>query len=105
MELSCGKRDNAQAQTCVHECLVQILPFKRRHASIFPSLPIEDEVDGHKRATENACATIAKILHFNNSKVQNVSDVVAGWVDTLPVTNDEEAAPYAYSFLAQLIDE
>ncbi|EME77845.1 uncharacterized protein MYCFIDRAFT_57383 [Pseudocercospora fijiensis CIRAD86] len=56
-------------------------------------------------ATENACASIAKILHFNNSKVQNVSDVVAGWVDTLPVTNDEEAAPYAYSFLAQLIDE
>jgi hypothetical protein len=56
-------------------------------------------------ATENACATIAKILHYSNSKVGNVQEVVAAWVDTLPVENDEEAAPYAYSFLAQLIDE
>jgi hypothetical protein len=56
-------------------------------------------------ATENACASIAKILHYNSSKVQNVQDVVTAWVDTLPVTNDEEAAPYAYSFLAQLIDQ
>ncbi|QIX00154.1 hypothetical protein AMS68_005671 [Peltaster fructicola] len=56
-------------------------------------------------ATENACASIAKILHFNNSKVQNVSEVVAAWVDTLPVVNDEEAAPYAYSFLAELIEQ
>ncbi|KAI5361577.1 putative importin-beta domain, armadillo-like helical, TOG domain, importin beta family [Septoria linicola] len=56
-------------------------------------------------ATENACASIAKVLHFNNKKVQNAPEVVAHWVDTLPVVNDEEAAPYAYSFLAQLIDE
>lgn len=56
-------------------------------------------------ATENACAAIAKVLHFNNSKVQNIPDIVAAWVDTLPVVNDEEAAPFAYSFLAQLIDE
>ncbi|CAK4022360.1 Importin subunit beta-3 [Lecanosticta acicola] len=56
-------------------------------------------------ATENACASIAKVLHFNHSKVQNIPDVVAAWVDTLPVVNDEEAAPYAYSFLAQLIDD
>jgi importin-5 len=56
-------------------------------------------------ATENACATIAKILHFCATKVANVQDVVTAWVDTLPVVNDEEAAPYAYSFLAQLIDQ
>ncbi|KAK8243541.1 armadillo-type protein [Phyllosticta capitalensis] len=56
-------------------------------------------------ATENACASIAKILHFNNSKVGNVQEVVAAWVDTLPIVNDEEAAPYAYAFLAQLIDQ
>jgi hypothetical protein len=56
-------------------------------------------------ATENACATIAKILHYSNSKVSNVAEVVTAWIDTLPVENDEEAAPYAYSFLAQLIDE
>lgn len=56
-------------------------------------------------ATENACAAIAKVLHFNNQKVQNIPEIVAAWVDTLPVVNDEEAAPFAYSFLAQLIDE
>ena len=56
-------------------------------------------------ATENACATIAKILHFLPTKVQNLQEVVNAWVGTLPVINDEEAAPYAYSFLAQLIDQ
>ncbi len=56
-------------------------------------------------ATENACASIAKILHFNHGKVENIPEVIAHWVDTLPVVNDEEAAPYAYAFLGQLIDE
>jgi importin-5 len=56
-------------------------------------------------ATENACASIAKILRFNNSKVENVPDVIAHWIDTLPVVNDEEAAPYAYAFLGELIDQ
>lgn len=56
-------------------------------------------------ATENACAAIAKILHYNSSKVSNPQQVVDQWVDTLPVVNDEEAAPYAYSFIAQLIDQ
>ena len=56
-------------------------------------------------ATENACASIAKVLHFNSSKVQNAQDMLPHWLDTLPVVNDEEAAPYAYSFLAELIDQ
>ena len=56
-------------------------------------------------ATENASATIAKILHYNASKVGNQQEVVNAWVETLPVENDEEAAPYAYSFLAQLIEQ
>ena len=61
--------------------------------------------DDHVYATENACASIAKVLHYNSSKVANVQEVIAAWVDTLPVVNDEEAAPYAYSFLAQLIQQ
>ncbi|KAF2723421.1 ARM repeat-containing protein [Polychaeton citri CBS 116435] len=56
-------------------------------------------------ATENACASIAKILHFRNSKVENPQGVVQHWIETLPVVNDEEAAPYAYGFLAHLIDQ
>lgn len=61
--------------------------------------------DDHVFATENACASIAKILQTNVSKVPNVQEVVAHWINTLPVVNDDEAAPYAYMFLAQLIDQ
>lgn len=61
--------------------------------------------DDHIFATENACASIAKILQSNASKVQNAQDVVNHWLTTLPVVNDDEAAPYAYMFLAQLIDQ
>ncbi|MCJ1229092.1 hypothetical protein MMC12_005757 [Toensbergia leucococca] len=61
--------------------------------------------DDHIFASENACASIAKILQANASKVPNVQEVVAHWIHTLPVINDEEAAPYAYMFLVQLIDQ
>lgn len=59
----------------------------------------------HIFATENAAASISKILHYNPSKVQNPQEIVVNWINTLPITNDEEAAPYAYSFIAQLIDQ
>ena len=61
--------------------------------------------EDHVFATENACASIAKILQANASKVPNVQQVLSHWLQTLPVTNDEEAAPYAYMFLAQLIEQ
>lgn len=67
----------------------------------FPNARDDDNVF----ATENACAALAKILHFNNSRVQNADQTIARWIDTLPVVNDEEAAPYAYAYLAQLIDQ
>lgn len=60
--------------------------------------------EDHVYATENASAAIAKIVKCNASRVQNVPEVVAHWLDTLPITNDEEAAPFAYSFLAELIE-
>lgn len=65
----------------------------------------QSRTEEHVFATENASASIAKILHFNASKVQNAQEIVANWITTLPITFDEEAAPYAYSFLAQLIDQ
>ena len=70
-------------------------------ATKVPNARNEEEVF----ATENACAAIAKVLHYNNSKVPNAQQVVESWIDTLPILNDEETAPYAYSFLAQLIDQ
>ena len=61
--------------------------------------------DDHVFATENACAAIAKVMQSNSGKVGNIQEVVQLWLGTLPVVNDEEAAPYAYMFLAQLIDQ
>ncbi|KAJ5672118.1 hypothetical protein N7507_001245 [Penicillium longicatenatum] len=65
----------------------------------------QNRTEEHVFATENASASIAKILHYNPSKVQGAQEVVANWIETLPITFDEEAAPYAYSFIAQLIDQ
>jgi len=56
-------------------------------------------------ATENASAAIAKILLHNTAKVPNWQDVATAWIDTLPIVNDEEAAPFSYSFLAKLIEQ
>ncbi|KAK4187843.1 armadillo-type protein [Podospora australis] len=57
-------------------------------------------------ATENACAAIAKILHFNNSTVPQPHDqIIAEWFNYLPISNDEEAAPYAYLYLTELISK
>ncbi|KAI0394453.1 armadillo-type protein [Xylariaceae sp. FL0594] len=56
-------------------------------------------------ATENACAAVAKILHFNKQAVPDAQAVASQWVNTLPVTNDEEAAPYAYGYLVELIEQ
>ena len=61
--------------------------------------------DDHVFATENACASIAKILQSHASKVPNLQEVVRHWLNTLPVVNDDEAAPYTYMFLASLIDQ
>jgi hypothetical protein len=55
-------------------------------------------------ATENACAAIAKILHFNVSAVPNVDTVIGHWLDTLPIVNDEEEAPHAYNILMDFVE-
>ncbi|KAG8529160.1 uncharacterized protein KY384_005795 [Bacidia gigantensis] len=62
-------------------------------------------MDDHVFATENACAAIAKIMQTNSSKVPNLQEVLQHWLQTLPVVNDEEAAPYSYMFLASLIEQ
>ena len=56
-------------------------------------------------ATENACASIAKILQMHSDKIPNQQEVVSHWINTLPVVNDEEAAPFAYMFLSKLIEQ
>lgn len=60
--------------------------------------------DEHIYATENACAAIAKIIHFNASRVPNIDNVISSWLDTLPIINDEEEAPHAYNILMNLVE-
>ncbi|KAM3548004.1 hypothetical protein MY1884_009355 [Beauveria asiatica] len=73
---------------------------------LFQATQISDaRNDDNVYATENACASIAKILHYNASGVGDVQAVITQWIETLPITNDEEAAPYAYAYLAELIDQ
>ncbi|ORY77670.1 importin subunit beta-3 [Protomyces lactucae-debilis] len=65
----------------------------------------EARSDDNIYATENACCSIAKILRFNSSKVVQPDQIIERWLSTLPVTHDEEDAPYAYRFLAELMDK
>ncbi|OLL23441.1 Importin subunit beta-3, partial [Neolecta irregularis DAH-3] len=61
--------------------------------------------DDNVYATENACAAIARVCRFNSSKIPNLSKVIKSWFSTLPIVNDEEEAPFAYIFLAELIEQ
>jgi importin-5 len=60
--------------------------------------------DEHVYATENACAAIAKIVHFNASNIPNLESVIGSWLDTLPIIHDEEEAPHAYNILMDLVE-
>ncbi|KAI1261994.1 armadillo-type protein [Xylariaceae sp. FL1019] len=85
-------------------------PWSQFLASSLPSLFQVAQVpdargDEAVYAPENACAAIAKILHFNKQSVQDHQAVINQWVHTLPVSNDEEAAPYAYGYLVELIQQ
>lgn len=74
--------------------------------ALFDALQFPDpRSEDNAYATENACAAIAKVLHFNAGAVPQVDQVIAEWIKYLPITNDEEAAPYAYAYLAELIDK
>jgi importin-5 len=84
------------------QVVAQCLPLLFQACSR-PNARDEDDV----YATENACASIAKVLHYMPAAVggeENWQKVVEAWIETLPIVNDEEAAPYGYSFLTQLIE-
>lgn len=56
-------------------------------------------------ATENACVSIAKICRFNPGKVENLDQIISFWLKTMPVTHDEQDAPYAYRYLGELMEQ
>lgn len=54
-------------------------------------------------ATENAVSAIAKVCRSYGADIPGLDAVLQQWVTLLPVVQDEEAAPFAYSFLAELV--
>lgn len=56
-------------------------------------------------ARENACSSIAIILDMYSSAIPNFDAQVKGWIPTLPVVNDNDAAIPAYAFLLRLMEE
>lgn len=54
-------------------------------------------------ATENAVGAIAKICHSYGSNIPLLDAVLQQWVGLLPVVQDDEVAPFAYTFLGELM--
>lgn len=57
-----GDSDDTDSKPGVHECLVQVLALKCRHASIFSCLSVEDEVDRHERGSKDTGAIKKTLL-------------------------------------------
>ncbi|CAN6614779.1 importin subunit beta-3 [Trichomonascus vanleenenianus] len=67
-----------------------------------PEARSEDNV----HATENASAAIAKILRTHGALVgDSLDQALTEWVKTLPIIADDEAAPFPYLFLSNLIEK
>ncbi|EMG45627.1 hypothetical protein G210_4171, partial [Candida maltosa Xu316] len=60
--------------------------------------------DENIHATENSISAIAKICHTFSSMVPNLDAVISQWITLLPIVQDDVAAPFAYMFLSELID-
>lgn len=74
--------------------------------ALFKMLELPDARDEEQiYATENICVAICKICRFCSQRVQDLDKVVTYWINTLPVTHDEDDAPYAYTFLAELMEQ
>ncbi|KAK6459469.1 Karyopherin functions in nuclear transport of protein [Scheffersomyces xylosifermentans] len=59
--------------------------------------------DENVHATENSVAAIAKVCHRFSTSVQNLDAIIDQWIGLLPIVQDETAAPFAYTFLSELI--
>lgn len=53
--------------------------------------------------TENAISAVTKILKYNGSAI-NVDEILAHWMNWLPVWEDEDEAPHIYSYLCDLVE-
>jgi len=63
----------------------------------------ESKNDDNNMATENAAASIAKILSIYKPEQQD--EVLKFWIKSFPILEDKEAAAFNYKFLADLIKQ
>ncbi|QPG76766.1 hypothetical protein FOA43_004160 [Brettanomyces nanus] len=79
---------------------IACLPSMTQMASI-PDAKAEENLG----ATENTCSSIAKVIHSFGSRIQGLDELIQNWFKLLPVAQDDEAAPYAYMLLVELIQQ
>lgn len=63
----------------------------------------ESKNEDNNMATENAAASIAKILSVY--KPEQLDEILKFWIKSFPIIDDKEAAAFNYKFLADLIKE
>lgn len=73
-------------------------------AFLFKMASVPDaRAEENAHATENAVAAIAKVCHRFGSSVPNLDVIIDQWIGLLPIIQDETVAPFAYTFLSELI--
>jgi len=81
------------AQTCAEALplLVQVIshPESRTKENVNP--------------TENCISAVTKICKYNSSRL-NVNEVIPTWLSWLPIKEDQEEAPHACGYLADLVE-
>ncbi|ODV82553.1 hypothetical protein CANARDRAFT_10457 [[Candida] arabinofermentans NRRL YB-2248] len=65
----------------------------------------DSKAEDNLLATENSIAAIAKIMHSFGTQIPNLNELIENWFKLMPVLQDDEAAPFAYMFLIELIQQ
>lgn len=71
---------------------------------IFKMVSIPDsKADENIYGTESMIGAIAKICHAFSASIPNLDQVIQQWFNLLPAIQNEQAAPFIYYFLGELI--
>lgn len=72
---------------------------------MFKMIAVPDaRADENVYATENCVTAVAKVCHRHGSCLPNLGEILQQWIAFLPIAQDEEAAPFAYRFLGELMN-
>jgi hypothetical protein len=66
----------------------------------------ESRSEDNKFASENAISAIGKICQFASSGMESeIEDCLSAWIGLLPISGDEEEAPFVYLYVLRLLQE